>query len=86
MKRVALNRKNSLFAGNPRGGRTAAILASVTSTCRRHDVDPQLYLIQLLANLPKFRRTELPKCLPDGWKLYMAAQQRMEENPTSRTP
>ena len=42
-----LNRKNSLFVGNPRGGRTAAILASFTSTCRRHEVDPQLY-IQLL--------------------------------------
>ena len=38
MKRVVLNRKNSLFVGNPRGGRTAAILASLTSTCRRHDV------------------------------------------------
>jgi hypothetical protein len=35
MKRVMLNRKNSLFVGNPRGGRTAAILASLTSTCRR---------------------------------------------------
>jgi transposase len=43
MKRVVLDRKNSLF-GNPRGARTAASLASLTSTCRRHDVDPQLYL------------------------------------------
>jgi DNA invertase Pin-like site-specific DNA recombinase len=41
MKRVVLNRKNSLFVGNARGGRTAAILASITSSCRRHDVDPQ---------------------------------------------
>ena len=30
MKRVVLNRKNSLFVGNQRGGRTAAILASLT--------------------------------------------------------
>ena len=52
MKRVILNRKNSLFVGNARGGRTAAILASLTSTCRRHDIDPQLYLTQLLTNLP----------------------------------
>jgi transposase len=29
MKRVVLNRKNSLFVGNARGGRTAAILASL---------------------------------------------------------
>ncbi len=38
-----------------RGGRTAAILASLTSTCRRHDVDPQLYLTRLLMNLPTAR-------------------------------
>jgi len=35
----------------PRGGRTAAILASLTSTRRRHEIDPQLYLTQLLENL-----------------------------------
>jgi transposase len=69
MKRVVLNRKNSLFVGNARGGRTAAILASLTSTCRRHDVDPQLYLTQLLVNLPAARISELPAWLPDQWKL-----------------
>jgi transposase len=69
MKRVVLNRKNSLFVGNPRGGRTAAILASLTSTCRRHDVDPQLYLTQLLVNLPTTASAELPAWLPDQWKL-----------------
>ena len=68
MKRVVLNRKNSLFVGNARGGRTAAILASLTSSCRRHDVDPQLYLTQLLTNLPSARLGDLPAWLPDEWK------------------
>jgi hypothetical protein len=57
MKRVVLNRKNSLFVGNPRGGRTAAILASLTSSCRRHEMDPQLYFMQLLMNLPSWPQT-----------------------------
>ncbi len=74
MKRVVLNRKNSLFVGNPRGGRTAAILASLTSTCRRHDVDPQLCLTQLLANLSQARKSELPNWLPDKWKQLQAAR------------
>ena len=74
MKRVVLNRKNSLFVGNPRGGRTAAILASLTSTCRRHDIDPQLYLTQLLTNLSQVRRSELHNWLPDKWKLRQAAR------------
>jgi transposase len=72
MKRVVLNRKNSLFVGNPRGGRTAAILASLTSTCRRHDIDPQLYLTQLFTNLSQVRKSELPNWLPDQWKRLQA--------------
>jgi transposase len=65
MKRVVLNRKNSLFVGNERGGRTAAILASLTSTCRRHDVDPQLYFTQLLMSLPQTKISQLSEWLPD---------------------
>jgi transposase len=74
MKRVVLNRKNSLFVGNPRGGRTGAILASLTSTCRRHDIDPQLYLTQLLTNLSQVRKSELPSWLPDQWKRLQTAR------------
>jgi transposase len=81
MKRVVLNRKNSLFVGNPRGGRTAAILASLASTCRRHQVDPQLYFTQLLMNLPPLLRAlphtlchELDAWLPDHWKQAQTAR------------
>jgi hypothetical protein len=74
IKRVVLNRKNSLFVGNPRGGRTASILASLTSTCRRHDVDPQLYLTQLLVNLPSTPMNEISAWLPDQWKLRQSAR------------
>ena len=82
MKRVVLNRKNSLFVGNARGGRTAAILASLTSTCRRHDVDPQLYLTQLLTNLPTTRMNELSAWLPDQWKLLQHARLPSLQNHT----
>jgi transposase len=74
MKRVVLNRKNSLFVGNARGGHTAAILTSLTSTCRRHDIDPQLYLTQLLVNLPSLRISDLPHWLPDRWKAAQKAR------------
>jgi len=73
MKRVILNRKNSLFVGNARGGRTAAVLASLTSTCRRHDIDPQIYLTQLLTDLPGSPIGQLANWLPDQWKLSHAA-------------
>ena len=85
MKRVVLNRKNSLFVGNPRGGRTAAILASLTSTCRRHDVDPQLYLTQLMMNLPQARISELSDWLPDHWKIrHLARMESLNTVPSSQ--
>lgn len=68
MKRIAIGRKNYLFVGNERGGRTAAILSSITSTCRRHEIDPQVYLTQLLANLPSTPMSQLDEWLPDVWK------------------
>ena len=68
MKRVVLNRENSLFVGNPRGGRTAAILASLTSSCRRHEMDPQLYFMQLLMNFHSWPANDIHAWLPDRWK------------------
>lgn len=68
MKRIVLNRKASLFVGNDRGGETAAILASFTSTCRRHEIDPQQYLTQLLTNLLDTPVSQLDQWLPDQWK------------------
>jgi transposase len=69
MKRIALGRKNFLFVGNERGGHSAAILSSITSTCRRHEINPQIYLTQLLANLPATPMSQLDQWLPDVWKL-----------------
>ena len=85
MKRIVLNRKNSLFVANARNGRTAAILASMTSTCRRHEVDPQLYLTQLLINLPTMPISQLPRWLPDQWKSHHATSLRPLQNPPSQT-
>jgi hypothetical protein len=57
-----------------RGGRIAAILASITSICRRHDNDPQIYLTQLLTNLPLTLEGDLSVWLPDGWMLDQKAR------------
>jgi hypothetical protein len=85
MKRIVLNRKNSLFVGNPRGGRTAAILASLTSTCRRHDIDPQRYITQLLINLPLVPISQLHRWLPDQWKINQDTQLNPLQNPAPKS-
>ena len=48
--------------------RTASILSSITSTCRRHQIDTQHYFTQLLANLPATPTSQLEQWLPEVWK------------------
>ena len=72
MKRIALLRKNALFVATPRGGQTAAILSSITSTCQRHGINPQVYLTQLLTGLQATPVSRLDEWLPDRWKKAQA--------------
>ena len=74
MKRVVEIRNNSLFVGNARGGRTAAILASLISSCRRHAIDPQIPFTQRLTNLPLSAQRDLTAWLPSRWKLDQTAR------------
>jgi transposase len=67
MKRIAIGRKNWLFAGSDQGGETAAILFSVVSSCQRHAIDPFAYLRSALASLPGLPTSELETYLPDRW-------------------
>jgi len=68
MKRIALLRKNALFVGTVRGGETAAVISTITSTCQRHEINPQVYLTQLLAGLQRTPISQLDQWLPDRWK------------------
>ncbi|HVT30416.1 MAG TPA: IS66 family transposase [Lacipirellulaceae bacterium] len=68
LKRVAIGRKNWLFAGNDRAGGTAAVLYSLIASAERHELDPQRYLTSVLARLPGLPPSDLPKLLPDAWK------------------
>jgi transposase len=73
MKRIAIGRKNWLFVGSARGGHTAAVLFSFTSTCQRLHIDPWAYLQDVLTRLPQTEPTQWPELLPDRWQ---AARQR----------
>ncbi|MBV8398630.1 MAG: IS66 family transposase, partial [Acetobacteraceae bacterium] len=73
MKRIAIGRKNWLFVGSPRGGQTAAVLVSFTSTCARLGVEPWAYLQDVLGRLPTTPADRLGELLPDRWQ---AAQPR----------
>lgn len=74
MKRIAIGRKNWLFFGSDKGGDTAAILFSFTSTCRRLSVEPWAYLRDVLTRLPSMLPEQLADLLPDHWQ---AAQPKL---------
>jgi hypothetical protein len=57
----------------------------LTSTCRRHDIDPQLYLTQLLTSLPVLCVSQLPLLLPGQWKINQVACRNDLQNQTTRT-
>jgi hypothetical protein len=48
-------------------------------------VDPQLYLTQLLINLPALSISQLPQWLPDQWKIVHTARMATLQNPAPHT-
>ena len=83
MKRIAIGRKNWLFVGSPRGGQTAAVLMSFTSTCQRLGVEPWAYLQDVLMRLPSLPAEQRGELLPDRWE---AARRARSATPPAPAP
>ena len=68
LKEQAIGRRNWTFLGSDQGGRTAAVLYSFVASAKRHYLDPQVYLTDLLTRLPQISNPlELRDLLPDRW-------------------
>jgi transposase len=67
LRRVAVGRKNWLFAGSDQGGRRAAILYSLIASAALHGLDPFAYLRDLFERLPTHPRTHLSELTPAAW-------------------
>jgi hypothetical protein len=72
MKRVVLNRKNSLLDGSERDGDPATILSSLRATCKPHGLDPQLYPTQAVKKVPHASGPDPERWLPDRRKVWQA--------------
>ena len=69
---VTLGRKNYLFCGNHEAAQNMAVVCSLLSTCRNHDVNPRDYLNDVISQMPyhaKASYEELLQLLPHKWKL-----------------
>jgi transposase len=65
---VALARKNSLFFGNDDAGRRFMILYSLIATCERHDINPEVYLTDVLLRIHDHPKDRVADLLPHRWK------------------
>jgi hypothetical protein len=68
MKRVAIGRKNWLFAGNDHAASSHARLYTLLASAERHGLNPQAYLTSILAKIGRTKVSELNQFLPDRWK------------------
>jgi transposase len=84
MKRIAIGRKNWLHVGSAKGGRTAAVLYSFTSTCQRLGVEPWSYLQEVLSRLPTTALEQLDELLPDQWKAAQTSKALPETTPSAQ--
>lgn len=69
LRRVALGRKNFLFAGSDKGAVRLAVAYTVLGSCHMRDIDPLAYVTDVIDKVqngwPKSRLGEL---LPDAWQ------------------
>ena len=72
--RVALTRKNFLFAGSDAGAERAAIAYTILGCCALADVDPVEYLADVMPRLARgIRLRDVADLLPKQWKAARAA-------------
>ena len=64
MRSIALGRKNYLFMGSERGGKSAAIAYSLIETAKLNGVDPQAWLTDVLDRIADHKITRIDELLP----------------------
>ena len=74
LRGIAVGRRNWTFLGSDNGGRTAAILTSMTATCKCLRIDPFQYLHDIFQNISTYPRNNLDELLPDKWETARAAE------------
>jgi transposase len=67
LRGIALGRKAWLFAGSDRGGERAAAMYSLIVTCKLNEVDPRVWLADVLAHIADHPASRLDELLPWHW-------------------
>jgi len=68
LRAVARGRKACLFVGSDRGGERAAMIYTLIATCKLNDVDPLVWLTDVLTRIADISQNRLHELLPWTWK------------------
>ena len=66
---TALGRKNYMFAGSHEAAQRSAMLYSLVGTCKLHDINPFIYLRDVLSRISTHPINRINELLPQNWKL-----------------
>jgi transposase len=72
LRRVALGRKNYLFAGSDAGGKRAAVIYSLLGSAQLNECNPEAYLREVLARIADHPIQRIAELLP--WNLKAAKE------------
>jgi hypothetical protein len=64
---VALGRKNYLFAGSHEAARRSGMLYSLLGTCKMHEINPYVWLKDVLARIATHPINKIQELLPHHW-------------------
>jgi hypothetical protein len=64
MRGIAIGRKNYMFVGSERGGKSAAIIYTLLETEKLNNVDPQAWLTDVLARTADYKINRIDELLP----------------------
>lgn len=77
---IAIGRRNYLFAGSHDAAQRAAMIYSFVGTCKQLQIDPAIWLENVIERLPYFKKNDdLSVLLPGNWIKEKEAQNPVEK-------
>lgn len=82
---IPMGRKNWLFCSSETGAQQLSTIQTVLATCRRHDVDPYAYLVDVLQRINTLPASRVAELTPREWaKRFAHDPQRSDLAATSQ--
>lgn len=64
---TAVGKKNWLFIGHPKAGKTSAVIYTIIENCRMNKIDPFSYLVDVLPRIQDHPANRINELLPRQW-------------------